>query len=478
MAGTSAFYTGSEEVLQRKITQEGAPTLPELIDDVYEISRCVTWIQQAGYKRVALQFPDELMQDAVSVTQDLERNVPSGCNVFILGDTSYGSCCVDEVAAQHYNADAIIHYGRSCLSQPVKMPVLFVYGRQPLDIADCAHSFALLFPDESSNIIIMYDTVYAYACADIHSILKDKYKNLIVSTLKSGNKTEDQVTGCDSVSKCGREFYVPNGRDIGEYIMFYIGRESLTLTNLMYNFPSCHFSSYDPATGHGRKENVNVNKMLMKRYYMIEKAKDARIVGILVGTLGVANYLDILNRLKVMIKKAGKKSYVFIVGKINVAKLANFLEIDIFVLIACSENTLLDSSEFYRPVVTPYEMELACNPEREWTGEYPTEFQQLLEGGAYYRPLPEIANQLETDISLVTGKVRTLGHGDSCVETGTTMMLRSDAMTVATQADSAGEFLGMRSWQGLEQKLGETPITKAVDGQKGIAWGYSNEQSS
>lgn len=74
------------------------------------------------------------------------------------------SCCVDEVAAQHYNADAIIHYGRSCLSQPVKMPVLFVYGRQPLDIADCAHSFALLFPDESSNIIIMYDTVYAYAC--------------------------------------------------------------------------------------------------------------------------------------------------------------------------------------------------------------------------------------------------------------------------------------------------------------------------
>jgi diphthamide biosynthesis enzyme Dph1/Dph2-like protein len=26
------------------------------------------------------------------------------------------SCCVDEVAAEHIKADALIHYGRACLS--------------------------------------------------------------------------------------------------------------------------------------------------------------------------------------------------------------------------------------------------------------------------------------------------------------------------------------------------------------------------
>ena len=41
-------------------------------------------------------------------------------------------------------------------------------------------------------------------------------------------------------------------------------------------------------------------------------------------------------------------------------KIANFLEIDIFVLVACPENSLLESQEFFKPVVTPYEMELAC----------------------------------------------------------------------------------------------------------------------
>jgi diphthamide biosynthesis protein 2 len=36
--------------------------------------------------------------------------------VSILGDTSYGECCVDEVAAEHIEADAVIHFGNACLT--------------------------------------------------------------------------------------------------------------------------------------------------------------------------------------------------------------------------------------------------------------------------------------------------------------------------------------------------------------------------
>lgn len=130
----------------------------------------------------------------------------------------------------------------------------------------------------------------------------------------------------------------------------------------------------------GRTESVSINRALMKRYYAIERAKDASVVGILVGTLGVADYLTILQQLKETIGRAGKKSYTFAMGKLNVPKLANFLEIDVFVLIACPENSLLDSSEFYKPVVTPFEMEVACNKNREWSEEYVTDFHHLLPG--------------------------------------------------------------------------------------------------
>lgn len=64
--------------------------------------------------QVALQFPDMLLPDAAEVAAHIEMhtNTPT----FVMADTSYGSCCVDEVAAQHADADAIIHFGRSCLS--------------------------------------------------------------------------------------------------------------------------------------------------------------------------------------------------------------------------------------------------------------------------------------------------------------------------------------------------------------------------
>ena len=35
--------------------------------------------------------------------------------------------------------------------------------------------------------------------------------------------------------------------------------------------------------------------------------------------------------------------YTIAVGKLNVAKMANFMEIDIFVLVACPENSLVES---------------------------------------------------------------------------------------------------------------------------------------
>jgi len=38
-----------------------------------------------------------------------------------------------------------------------------------------------------------------------------------------------------------------------------------------------------------------------------------------------------------------------------------------------------------------------------------------------------------------------------------------------------GEYLLERSWQGLEQKFGETPVSDAIEGRLGIAAGYEGE---
>jgi diphthamide synthase subunit DPH2 len=117
------------------------------IAENYEASRTAAYIARGGYKRVALQFPDELLGDAPLVLSAVRARLPEALEevarastsppsssppvrLVVLGDTSYGSCCVDEVAAAHANADLIVHYGHACLSAPSTTPVLYVFGRR------------------------------------------------------------------------------------------------------------------------------------------------------------------------------------------------------------------------------------------------------------------------------------------------------------------------------------------------------------
>ena len=36
-------------------------------------------------------------------------------HVFILGDVTYGACCIDDFSARALEADLLVHYGHSCL---------------------------------------------------------------------------------------------------------------------------------------------------------------------------------------------------------------------------------------------------------------------------------------------------------------------------------------------------------------------------
>ena len=89
--------------------------------------------------QVCLQFPDELLHDSVPVFKAVRARLPDAVEVYVMADTTYGrwarvespvapcqlltelptsatSCCVDEVAAQHVDAQVVVHYGHACLS--------------------------------------------------------------------------------------------------------------------------------------------------------------------------------------------------------------------------------------------------------------------------------------------------------------------------------------------------------------------------
>ena len=78
----------------------------------------------------------------------------------MLADTSYGSCCVDVVAAEHYDADSIIHFGHSCLSLVDKLSVFYVFEKLPLDVNSVKTEIESL--NITQRLIVLYDCSYSY----------------------------------------------------------------------------------------------------------------------------------------------------------------------------------------------------------------------------------------------------------------------------------------------------------------------------
>ena len=136
-------------------------TEPAHLNEAYDLDATAAWIREGGHARVALQMPDELLHTTRwrwrrlsrggATTQGAPRrprapratHPPASVRLFVLADTTFGSCCVDEVAAAHHDADAIVHFGRACMSPPVaRLPARFVFNKVPLDADACAAAIA------------------------------------------------------------------------------------------------------------------------------------------------------------------------------------------------------------------------------------------------------------------------------------------------------------------------------------------------
>lgn len=93
------------------------------------------------------------------------------------------------------------------------------------------------------------------------------------------------------------------------------------------------------------KTVVDLNKTLRRRLFLVEKIKDAKTIGIVVGTLSVENFLGAIERVKKLAAYRGKRCYVFSIGKPNPAKLANFPEVR--EILSCSSLTYREISTWF-----------------------------------------------------------------------------------------------------------------------------------
>jgi len=374
---------------------------------LYELERIIATILSNNYKRICFQFTEKYQKDATWLLQTLDRRLQAqkyDCSLYLLADTSYGSCCVDFVGASHVQSDFIVHIGHACLSRNNLnvIPVLYVFCEAlvlRVEREDAIFTyFSKVLQEETSmtHFVVFSQVEFCSLGENVAKRLQAAFPEKIISLAMiekerfPGRLTEwDNFTGWNEKTEKQdlkliyiqeRPTIVPLTADETRFGFFYIGTEGRTLTNLILNFAKQSIFSYNPSTSIGRREGLTVNRDLMRRTLLMNKCMEAEIFGILIGTLGVKNHLHVIHRLTSLIKAAGKKFYLVSVGKLNPAKLANFLEMDAFILVACHENTLLErelEKEFMKPIITPFELMAALNADdtlglRQWTSDFNT----------------------------------------------------------------------------------------------------------
>jgi diphthamide biosynthesis protein 2 len=503
--------------------------------ELYEIDRTARDIRDGGWTRVALQFPDLMLRDASWVVGALEaallqledRTVdeakqemgqhhshlpesPSGRagvieRLYVLADTSYSACCIDEIAAEHVDAQVVVHYGRACLSPTSRLPVIYVFTKQSLDLDTAATAFEKEFPDKGTKVVMLADIAYQHHCSSfVSKLTASGYSNLVSSEV-----VRDQSSTIPNrrLVRSADGYELGTDLDMKEYALFHISTPpSALLLALHSRVKSLHILTTGgiPATDN---PTDTTGALLRRRFARVLALATAGVIGILVNTLSVSNYLSSINLLRSRIAKAGKKSYTVVVGKLNSAKLANFAEVDGWVVVGCWESGLVEEDTgFFRPVVTPFELDVALMPESErvWGLEWWGGIEKLKEprengkgteptadDGSETADFDESIDGVEGDESappefdLRTGKLvshsrpmRTISRSQLGEGNGLSASLvkrqTGEVVTVNGVASPGAEFLrSHRTWQGLGSDFsGHERSTLVEEGRSGVARGY------
>lgn len=135
--------------------------------------------------------------------------------------------------------------------------------------------------------------------------------------------TDKNVDSTDII--LGRTYSLENGYKIEDYEAFFLGDGNRTLSTLSISIPIKTWYHWD--SGKIKKLDSFNAPWLKRRRFLIEKLKEAKVVGIVIATLEIKDYLEAVSSIKKILKAKNKKSYTFSINKLNPSKLANFLEV-------------------------------------------------------------------------------------------------------------------------------------------------------
>lgn len=382
--------------------------------------------KNSDMKRICIQITKKYIHIASSLKFSLEEHFPTRFFI-ILGESIYGECCIDEITANHLNPDLIVKVGNSCYTlgksvQSFYLPIisenfsnqLIFFEKLLLEKSyyeEISNKFRNLTKSDV-NIFILYDNELEYTFNEIrmkflNSI--DKNNDFIFPVSPNEHQLNENVISIfnrhyvvlknevdeknyKSISKSNVIFYLydENSKNSNEVILYELAmsNELKSLDNSLNNYLvyTCGYNKLkadDLNTSNIDSfiqpiKDINTNLMITKKFNLSQKALNSKTFGIIVGSANIKEITDIINCLKVILKKNGKKYYTFLLGKPTEDKLATFTEyIDCFIMISCLYSSFKDNKVIDKPVASPIDI-LHAFGIKAWDANYSFDCRKIM----------------------------------------------------------------------------------------------------
>ncbi|NXD31860.1 DPH1 synthase, partial [Spelaeornis formosus] len=250
----------------------------------------------------------------------------------VMGDVTYGACCVDDYTARALGADFLVHYGHSCLSSSQA-------ARAGVSTPPCTERGCLSIPA----------TPGSPGCACCPWVPAQELGFLAPPLCCSlGNL---RASGWDAaVSQC-HSSPSPLGR--------YLGDGRFHLESIMIANPGIPAYRYDPYSKVFSREHYSHERMQRARQDAIHTATSARCWGLILGTLGRQGSPSVLQHLELRLRALGRPYVRVLLSEIFPSKLKLFPEVDVWVQVACPRLSIDWGEAFSKPLLTPYEVSTA-----------------------------------------------------------------------------------------------------------------------
>ncbi|KAF8062673.1 dph1 [Scenedesmus sp. PABB004] len=380
----------------------------------FEVPKTVWRVRSAGARVVALQFPEGLLMYACVIADILTR-FAGVAHALILGDVTFGACCVDDLSAAALGADLLVHYGHSCLVplDVTVIPCLYVFVDIAIDVDHLVDSVRAAFPpraggaagggalggggeaqeqqqaqqeqqgqgqgqcadqqqqlltadlqqqeqqpQEQPPALVLAGTIqFSSAVQLARARLAPDYPSLSVP--KCRPLSPGEVLGCTApvvTQPADALVFVADGR-------FHL--EAMMIAN-----PRLPAFRYDPYGRRLTRETYDQAGMRAARRAAIAAAAGASRWGLVLGTLGRQGNPRTLELLRTALAErrggGGGRVTVVLLSEVTQAKLGAMPSVEAWVQVACPRLSIDWGEGFAAPVLTPYEALVALRRVPGW----------------------------------------------------------------------------------------------------------------